>query len=70
MTLGGPDGKGHLRFHITFASGDPAAAKDKLIAAGASLIVEETTPDGSTVVTLRDPWSIPIQLAGRTTPMP
>jgi len=60
MTLGGPDGKGHLRFHITFASGDPAAAKDKLIAAGASLIV----------VTLRDPWSIPIQLAGRTTPMP
>jgi len=68
--LGGPDDKGHLRFHIAFTSGDPAAAKDKPIAAGASLIVEETTPDGSTVITLRDPWSIPIQLAGRTTPMP
>ncbi len=60
----------HLRFHIAFASEDPAAAKDKLIKAGASLVIDETTPDGSQVITLRDPWNIPFQLAKRTTPMP
>ena len=60
----------HLRFHIAFACDNPTEMKDKLLHAGATLIVEETTPDGSKVITLRDPWNIPIQLAKRTTPMP
>lgn len=60
----------HLRFHIAFACEDPTEMKDKLIQAGATLVIEETTPDGSTVITLRDPWNIPIQLAKRTPPMP
>jgi glyoxylase I family protein len=63
-------GQHHLRFHIAFACPDPQAAKNRLIEAGARLIIEETTPDGSTVITFRDPWNIPIQLARRTTPMP
>ncbi|MBE0536663.1 MAG: VOC family protein [Phycisphaerae bacterium] len=60
----------HLRFHVAFVSDDPAGDKNRLTEAGASLVIEETTPDGSTVITLRDPWNMPIQLAKRTTPMP
>ncbi len=60
----------HLRFHVAFACKDPASEQNRLVAAGATLVIEETTPDGSTVITLRDPWDVPIQLARRTTPMP
>jgi len=60
----------HLRFHIAFACSDPQAAKDRIVKAGARVVVEETTADGSTVITLRDPWNIPFQFARRTRPMP
>jgi catechol-2,3-dioxygenase len=60
----------HLRFHFAFATDEPDAMMDKLIKAGATLVIDETTPDGSRVITLRDPWNIPVQLAKRTTPMP
>ncbi len=56
----------HLRSQIAFATNDPCAIKEKLIKAGASLVLDETTEDGSQVITLRDPWNIPFQLAKRT----
>jgi hypothetical protein len=31
---------------------------------------EETLPDGSFLIMVRDPWGIPIQLVRRMTPFP
>lgn len=59
----------HLRFHFAFAVADPHKEKDRLLKAGARFAVEDRTPDGSIIITLRDPWNIPLQLARRATPM-
>ena len=38
--------------------------------AGATPAYEETLPDGSFLIMLRDPWGIPLQLVRRATPFP
>jgi catechol 2,3-dioxygenase-like lactoylglutathione lyase family enzyme len=58
-----------LRFHIAFAAADPDAARAALVAAGATFVDERTTPDGSRLLMLRDPWGIPLQLCKRPTPL-
>ncbi|MEX0653194.1 MAG: VOC family protein [Phycisphaeraceae bacterium] len=57
-----------LRFHFAFVSQDVEADKARLLTAGATSCKDEVLPDGSRVVTLRDPWGVPVQLVRRTTP--
>jgi glyoxylase I family protein len=58
-----------LRFHVAFAAADPDAARADLVAAGARFVDEQTLPDGSRLLMLRDPWGLPLQLCRRTTPL-
>ena len=58
-----------LSFHIAFAEPDPVAVKERLVAAGALLVEENTFDDGSHVIMLRDPWGVPLQLWKRSTPL-
>lgn len=57
-----------LCFHIAFVASDAKAVRAKLEQAGATLFVEETTPDGSLLIMMRDPWGIPLQFCQRTKP--
>lgn len=57
-----------LCFHIAFVAADAKAERQRLEKAGATLFIEETTPDGSLLVMMRDPWGVPIQLCQRTAP--
>lgn len=62
-------GRHPLLFHFAFAVADAEAAKEALLAAGATF-VEEVRPDaGSLLVTLRDPWGVPLQVCQRSEPM-
>ena len=59
-----------LLLHLAFCSDDPAADRDRLVSAGAT--VEEdvvTTPAGDVLVMLRDPWGFAIQLVRRAKSM-
>ena len=58
-----------LRFHLAFAAPDTDAARDALVAAGATLVDEQTLADGSRLVMLRDPWGLAVQLVNRATPL-
>ncbi len=58
-----------LLLHIAFVSKDPEADKTALLAAGATLVVDQHLDDGSQLVMLRDPWGLAIQLCKRATPM-
>ena len=57
------------RLHFAFHTDDPEGSRDALIAAGATLIDEQTTPDGSRLVMLRDPWGLALQLVRRSSPL-
>jgi glyoxylase I family protein len=59
-----------LCFHVAFVADDPAAVRAKLVAAGATPAYEETLPDGSFLIMVRDPWGVPLQLVRRVTPFP
>jgi glyoxylase I family protein len=58
-----------LRFHFAFAVSEPAALKEKLVAAGASVVEEVRLDDGSHLIMMRDPWGVPLQLCKRAKPM-
>jgi len=58
-----------LRMHLAFTVGDPVAEQRRLEAAGAKYFEEVKLPDGSHLITLRDPWGIPIQVCRRGRPM-
>ena len=61
-----------LVFHLAFAVSSETIeeARDRLIAAGASLYSDLLlTPAGDRLVMLRDPWGLAVQLAQRQTPM-
>lgn len=58
-----------LLLHIAFVSNDPTRDQEKLIAAGATLVSDKTTPEGTRLVMLRDPWGLPLQLCKRSKPM-
>ena len=56
--------------HVAFVSAEPAADRDRLVAAGATVAEDLVrTPAGDELVMLRDPWGVPLQLAKRTQPM-
>jgi len=56
--------------HVAFAVDDAVAVRDRLIAAGATLIDESGSPESSILVFLRDPWGITLQLCQRSRPLP
>jgi predicted enzyme related to lactoylglutathione lyase len=58
-----------IRLHLAFAAADPAGARAALVAAGATIVDEQTTADGSQLVMLRDPWGLALQLVKRATPL-
>jgi len=58
-----------LRFHFAFAVSEPAALKEKLVSAGASVVEELKLDDGSHLIMMRDPWGVPLQLCKRANPM-
>src|SRR6476469_543725 len=57
------------RLHFAFHTDDPDGSRDALIAAGATLVDEQTAADGSRLVMLRDPWGLALQLCKRTVPL-
>jgi len=57
------------RLHFAFHTDDPDGSRDELIAAGATLVDEQTAADGSRLVMLRDPWGLALQLCKRTVPL-
>jgi glyoxylase I family protein len=58
-----------LLVHLAFVSENPAEDKERLCAAGASQVTDQTLEDGSHLVMLRDPWGLALQLCKRGTPM-
>ena len=59
-----------LVFHVAFFTPDAGAAQQKLVAAGARAFSDETMPDGSRLIFVRDPWGVPVQLCQRAQPFP
>jgi catechol 2,3-dioxygenase-like lactoylglutathione lyase family enzyme len=66
-----PDYAAHppSRLHLAFTSADPAGDRDRLLAAGAAYVEDVHLPDGGYIVTLRDPWGLPLQLVKRGSPL-
>ena len=59
----------HQAIHLAFMVKDIDVVKKDLMKAGATFVVEETTPAGDKVLMLRDPWGQPIQFIKRANPM-
>jgi N-acetyltransferase len=57
-------------FHVAFVATTRAPRQHATPGAGATPAYEETLPDGSLLVMLRDPWGVPLQLVRRATPFP
>jgi glyoxylase I family protein len=59
-----------LLLHVAFVCDDIPATLERLMKAGAKLDSPlQTIPSGDQIAILRDPWSLPIQLARRQNPM-
>lgn len=59
-----------LQLHLAFTVADPVAARDELVAAGATIADDlQTLGNGDRLVMLRDPWGFAIQLVARATPL-
>jgi len=57
------------RLHFAFATQDPDGSKAALLAAGATAVDDQTSPDGSRLIMLRDPWGLALQLCKRAAPL-
>ena len=67
-----PDYRGMdpLVLHIAFSADDVAAARARLMAAGATAVGDvQQTDAGDVVAMLRDPWGLAVQLVSRRTAM-
>ena len=58
-----------LLLHVAFVSEQPEQDRDRLLAAGATLVTELRPDDGSCLIMMRDPWGLAIQLCKRARPM-
>lgn len=55
-----------LVLHLAFSVDDPVVARDRLLAAGASIAEDLVElPNGDRLVMLRDPWGFAVQLVAR-----
>jgi glyoxylase I family protein len=59
-----------LVFHFAVFAPDARSLRARLEQAGAQLVIEETPPDGSVLIMLRDPWGVALQLCQRAKPFP
>jgi catechol 2,3-dioxygenase-like lactoylglutathione lyase family enzyme len=59
-----------LVLHVAFFAPDAGAAQQRLLAAGAKAFSDDTMPDGSRLIFVRDPWGVTIQLCQRAKPFP
>jgi catechol 2,3-dioxygenase-like lactoylglutathione lyase family enzyme len=59
-----------LVLHVAFFAPEAGAAAAKLVAAGAKPFSDDTMPDGSRLIFVRDPWGVPVQLCQRAKPFP
>ncbi len=55
--------------HFAFSTSDSVADRDRLVAAGATVISESMSPAGDALVFLKDPFSTPFQLVQRKKPL-
>lgn len=60
-------GQHPLVFHVAFVSNDARTDRERLEKAGATFVIEET-PDGSSLIMMRDPWGVALQLCQRSKP--
>jgi glyoxylase I family protein len=58
-----------FRLHVAFATPDPDASRAALVAAGASVVDDQTREDGTRLIMLRDPWGLALQLCKRSQPL-
>jgi len=58
-----------LSFHVAFVAEQAVKTKARLEAAGATVFKEDTLPDGTVLVMMRDPWGVPLQLVQRAKPL-
>ena len=59
-----------LVLHVALFAPDAAAVASRLVRAGAKPFSEETLPDGTRLIIVRDPWGLPLQLCQRAKPFP
>lgn len=59
-----------LVYHLAVWSSQAQADRARLEKAGATLVSDDTLPDGSNLVMLRDPWGMALQLCQRAKPFP
>ncbi len=57
-----------LVFHIAFVSRDTVAERARLEQAGATYVLEDKLPDGSSLIMMRDPWGVALQFCQRANP--
>lgn len=57
-------------FHLALVAPDARAERTRLERAGATFFSEDSLPDGSLLLMLRDPWGVPLQLCQRAKPFP
>lgn len=58
-----------LIVHIAFVSDDPTADTLRLVNAGATVVSDSKSNDGTHLVMLRDPWGLALQLCKRSKPL-
>ncbi|HEY4246114.1 MAG TPA: VOC family protein [Lacunisphaera sp.] len=63
-------GQHPLVVHFAVYTTDSAADRARLEKAGAKFFVEDTSPDGTRLIMMRDPWGVALQLCQRGKPFP
>lgn len=69
-----PEAKGnysdlnHDSSHVAFAADDAEAVAKKMVAAGAKILKQFTSPAGDTVINMADPWGNNLQVIKRVKP--
>lgn len=59
-----------LCLHVAFAVQNAGQSMERLMAAGAAPVSDQTLEDGTRLIMLRDPWGIALQLVQRAQPLP
>ena len=63
-------GQHHLVVHLALYTLDSGADRIRLEKVGAKFTVEDTAPDGTRLIMMRDPWGVALQLCQRGKPFP
>ncbi len=58
-----------LCFHVAVIAADARAERSRLETAGATFFSEDSFPDGTRLIMLRDPWGVSLQLCQRAQPL-